>query len=429
MNTTVKRLQHTIGSIVDAVNHSFILVLNIGIMEEAQGWQDGEADMAKVLVIHPFFDIKGGGEVLALRLIQALREGGYEVSLLTTGIDSDELEKLFNIRLDGVKVYAESFRLISFLDSISHGRLFRLRRLMAVDRLFKNKKDLIEEHDLVVETQTNMPSWVDISYIHFPAVYGTNREEGLLWAVYNFIVKQYAKRFNKAVPGRVLTNSKWTASMIYRAYHIIPDVVYPPIDIEYFLRASENTEREKMVVTTSRFTLEKRLESILDVASLMPDYTFVLIGSTYRHSKQVLDELNNKIRKLGLRNVIIETNLPREKQLEYYARAKYYLHPMFTEHFGIAVVEAMASGLIPIVYRDGGAWYDIVSGVHDMLGYTSISEAQSIIRTIESKPGLYEELRRKSIEVAKQFNYERFKTEILRQVDYAYTIKSIGRVK
>jgi len=384
--------------------------------------------MAKVLVIHPFFDIKGGGEVLALRLIQALREGGYEVSLLTTDIDSSELEKLFNIRLDGVKVYTESFRLVSFLESISHGRLVRLRRLMAVDRLFKDNKDLIEEHDLVMETQTNMPSWVDISYIHFPIVYGTNRE-GLLWAPYNFIVKQYAKRFNKAIPARILTNSRWTASMIYRAYHIIPDVVYPPVDIEYFLRASENTGREKMVVTTSRFTPEKRLESILDVASLMPDYTFVLTGSTYRHSKLVLDELNDKIRKLGLRNVVIETNLPREKQLEYYARARYYLHPMFTEHFGIAVVEAMASGLIPIVYRDGGAWHDVVSGVHDMLGYTSISEAQSIIHTIDGKPGLYEELRRRSIEVAKQFNYERFKNEILRQVDYVYTIKNIGQVK
>jgi len=379
--------------------------------------------MAKVLVVHPFFDIKGGAEMLALRMVQALREAGHSVSVLTIDIDSGELEKLFNIRLDGVKVYSRSSRLIRFLGDVSQGRLVRLRRLMAVEEFYSENRDLIGEHDLVVDTQSSMPYLADISYIHFPPIYSTS--SGFVWSLYNFLVKQYAKRFAKTPSARVLANSKWTASMVYRAYHIIPDVVYPPVDVELFLRASENTEREKMVVTTSRFTVEKRLESILDVASLMPDYTFVLIGSTYRHSKPVLDGLNNKIRGLGLRNVVIETNLPREKQLEYYTRAKYYLHPMFTEHFGISIVEAMASGLVPIVYRDGGGWYDVVSKVHDVLGYNSILEAPAIIRKLESKPELYEYLKQRSIEVAKQFSYERFRLGIVKHVNYVLDIKSL----
>ena len=35
-------------------------------------------------------------------------------------------------------------------------------------------------------------------------------------------------------------------------------------------------------------------------------------------------------------------------------RAKVYFHPMIGEHFGMAVVEAMASGLIPVVPNVGG---------------------------------------------------------------------------
>jgi len=138
-------------------------------------------------------------------------------------------------------------------------------------------------------------------------------------------------------------------------HRIIADVVYPPVDVEYYSRASSNDSREKIVVTISRFVSEKRLDKIIDVAVELKDYTFVLIGSTSEYSGRVLSELNRKIKEQSLQNVIIETDLPKNKVLEYLSRARFYLHPEFPEHFGIAVVEAMAAGTVPIVYRDGGA--------------------------------------------------------------------------
>jgi len=132
----------------------------------------------------------------------------------------------------------------------------------------------------------------------------------------------------------------------------------------------------------------------------------------------VIKQLKTRIENEGLDNVELLTNIPRDKLRELLGRAKYYLHPPFPEHFGIAVVEAMAAGCIPIVYRDGGAWFDIASRVSDILGYSDVNEVPGIIRRIESDRVLYEELENKSISVSKEFNYERFKSELSKYMNY-----------
>jgi glycosyltransferase involved in cell wall biosynthesis len=103
----------------------------------------------------------------------------------------------------------------------------------------------------------------------------------------------------------------------------------------------------------------------------------------------------------------------------------FYLHPEFTEHFGIAVIEAMSAGCVPIVYRDGGVWYDIVSKISNILGYNNIEEVPKIIRVIEVNRELYTELRKKSIEVSKTFNYENFKKNLMEKVKYVLRIKKL----
>jgi glycosyltransferase involved in cell wall biosynthesis len=116
-------------------------------------------------------------------------------------------------------------------------------------------------------------------------------------------------------------------------------------------------------------------------------------------------------------------NVPRDELRKLLSRAKYYLHPPFPEHFGISVVEAMAAGCIPIVYRDGGVWYDIVSRVSDILGYGDINEVPNIIKSLDNNKDLYITLRSKGIEISKEFNYENFKKNLSKWVDYALKVK------
>lgn len=368
---------------------------------------------------------------MALNAAKALKESGHDVTIFTcTPINADEVKRMFNVDVSGFDVVVRRFPIVGMIERFSRGRLSVLRRLMGYKRYFRFFSEYVDEVgkdcELVVDTQSIIISPADISYIHYPALTYLYEKKGtgIHRRLYDWAVKLYADRLMRGIiPGRALTNSSWTAAKIYKVHHIVADVVYPPVDVEYFSRVADNDRREKLVVTVSRFHVEKRLDMIVDVAARLRDYTFVLIGSAREFSYGVLDEIGRKVEEYRLDNVVVETNLPRSKVLEYLRDARFYLHPPYPEHFGIAVVEAMAAGLVPLVYRDGGAWHDVVSGVWGMLGYEAVEEVPKMIRHIDSDSGLRGELRRRSVEVSKMFSYENFKRSLIDKVGYMMKVK------
>jgi len=377
--------------------------------------------MTTIAVLHAFYDILGGGEKLSLTLTKALVEAGYDVDVITaTPVDYNRMKSLFGYSLKdlGVHVIVDKDIGVEKLRETFRVRFVRLRRLIAYKRFFEKYIDGNKDYyDILIDTQSNAMSGADICYIHFPAIieYDVDRS-GIHWKLYNMLVKHYADKYFRRYVGRVVTNSTWTASMIYKAYHVLADTVYPPVDVETYMNYCMEKgcpHDEKAVVTVSRYTPEKNMERIIDLARLMPDYTFYIIGSTNKYSRPVIALMRKRMADLGVDNVKLMVNVPLEKKLEILARARYYLHPPFPEHFGIAVVEAMATGLVPIVYRDGGAYYDIVRRVDDRLSYVNMANVLDIIKTIDYNKQLYDTLSARSIETAKQFNYERFKKNML----------------
>jgi glycosyltransferase involved in cell wall biosynthesis len=206
-----------------------------------------------------------------------------------------------------------------------------------------------------------------------------------------------------------MTNSAWTAEHVKRAYgsqRIY--VVHPPINVEELLSIGGN--RGRIVLTVSGIYPEKNVLAIADVARLVPEAEFYLVGATGPASGPVVREL--KRRSEGLRNFHLETDVPRKRIIELMSQASIYLHPPFAEHFGIAIAEAAAAGLVPVVYRDGGGWTDIASRVDPSLGYANAEEAAHIVRSLLNDPGRLRALSARAREVAKGFSYERFKERL-----------------
>jgi Glycosyltransferase len=378
----------------------------------------------RILVVHALFDVLGGGELFALRLTQALMEHGFNVDLLTaTLVDQDKLREIFgDVKLPRIMV--KRVKEAEYLSKLMPGRLVRLRRLVVYRKYLPIIEEAKREYDLVIDTQSNLPTPVDISYVHFPILLPTRRG-GLYWTIYNQLVDLLAGDCKNPRSGRILANSTWTAHMVYRVYGIIPDILYPPVDVEYFSTVAGNTNREKLVITISRFTPEKKLDGILEVARELPDYTFIISGSTGPGSERIIEALKARKEQLGLTNIEFKPNMPRQELREQLGEAMFYLHPEFTEHFGIAVIEAMAAGVVPIVYRDGGAWHDVVSKVSVILGYQSISEVPKIVRRLGENKDLYSKLRERSIELSKDFNYENFKKNLLEKARYVLRVKKL----
>jgi glycosyltransferase involved in cell wall biosynthesis len=206
-----------------------------------------------------------------------------------------------------------------------------------------------------------------------------------------------------------MTNSSWTAGHIRRAYgDLRVYVVHPPVNVEELLPLGG--DRGEVVLTVSRISPEKRLTAIAEVARLVPEAEFYLVGSTSVYSGPVLREIRERAE--GLSNFHLETDVPRRRITELMSQASIYLHPPFAEHFGIAIAEAAAAGLAPVVYRDGGGWTDIVSRVDRGLGYTSVEEAARTVRSLLNDTERLRTLSAKAREVAKGFSYEAFRARV-----------------
>ncbi len=375
----------------------------------------------KVGVFNALLELAGGSEKFALELCRALNELGHDAELITFCSDWDALQRSLSLLAPEYKpklTAKPTPPTYNVLDSVLAGRFLRLKRLILASHLLKGLQN--SDYDILIDTSSNIPLDVDISYIHYPA--GTGG--GVIYAFYHVLVK-FLSKFLEGDPRLVLTNSSWTAEKVVALYPRLSGRVYvlhPPVDVEYFNEGLAYG-RERLVVTISRFTPEKNLDKVLDVAKELKEYEFVLVGSTAKYSEPVIKSLKNRIDGEGLGNVNIMVNLPRDELRKLLSRAKYYLHPQFAEHFGISVIEAMAAGCVPIVYRDGGAWYDVVSKVSDVLGYNDVAEVPNIIKRIDCGGDLYSALRDKSVEYSKKFNYEGFKKNLSNWVNCILRIK------
>jgi len=365
----------------------------------------------KIALVHAFFDDAGGNERLALEMYRALKDLGHEVDLYAAHVNERAWEVLTSGMKDVPRPVVLGEPLVTRLLRPT-GRLVRYRRLVAASALAGRLARQGRGHDVVIETQTNVPMpWADASYIHFPALidYVTLQARGgLARRLYDWLISREVRRVGRG-GSLVMTNSSWTAGHIRRAYGDLRIyVVHPPVNVEELLPLGG--DRGKIVLTVSRISPEKRLTAIAEVARLVPEAEFYLVGSTSVYSGPVLREIRERAG--GLRNFHLETDVPRRRIIELMSQASIYLHPPFAEHFGIAIAEAATAGLVPVVYRDGGGWTDIASRVDQGLGYTSVEEAARIVRSLLNDPGRLRALSARAREVAKGFSYEAFRAKV-----------------
>ena len=143
------------------------------------------------------------------------------------------------------------------------------------------------------------------------------------------------------------------------------DVIYPCIDVSLY---SNSSEKRNQIISIGHFFQEKdghsKNQHILCQAftSKLAEKGFelVLVGNSNPGDEPYI----RKVRKFADgKNIRIEINKDDKYLKTELSRSKYLWHangygrsdPAQTEHFGIIVLEAIASGAIPIVHESGGA--------------------------------------------------------------------------
>jgi glycosyltransferase involved in cell wall biosynthesis len=166
---------------------------------------------------------------------------------------------------------------------------------------------------------------------------------------------------------RVLANSVFTARWIRRRWGIEAEVLFPPVATTMVQRGKKD-----VIVTVGKFTgniqhCKRQLEQVSAFRELRAangsKWTLRMIGfSELADSGAYVRSVREAAR--GLPIEIIE-EASRAMVLESLAEAKVYWHtmgldcnesqyPEYAEHFGIATVEAMRAGCVPVVIAAGG---------------------------------------------------------------------------
>lgn len=386
-----------------------------------------EGNLMRIAVLHHSLNLAGGAERLCLSAMEALKARGHRVSLVTVErTDWPSIQDKFGslVRPDE-EVYFSAQLLSQKLKSIplASGYFLIFAMQLASTRLGR-------KYDLTLNTFGDaIDSFADVSYVHFPLRAALEFSQvpafthASLWRFLGPIYNVAMSVCEEMSPSRLLlTNSVFMKDVIRKSLHRVPVVVYPPVDVESFSRGKGADKDDGLVVVVASYAPKRHLEQIPLIAKYAECARFVVIGKTNEYSELTLRGLEDRIATLGVGDrVTLLKNLPFGELLEILSRAKVYLHVMPFDHFGISVVEAMASGCVPVVPRSGGPWMDILGGEQGVFGfsYESAAEAGVQIERLINDEALRRRIAEKASLRAREFDKSVFMRRLADVVEKA----------
>jgi alpha-1,2-mannosyltransferase len=296
-------------------------------------------------------------------------------------------------------------------------------------------KKLVKEYNpdfvLVTGGATLIPERMaekTIVYVHFPVDLEVSHQCYLNKKLKRIYIKPWmfiSSSLDFIKKATVITNSNYTRNAIKKAWGIDSTVIYPPCPQYSFpleekvqsikaskvghafankIQEDKKEEEEDIICSIGRFTPEKNYETIIEVARLLPAKRFELIGSVTPDKASYL----NRLIATAPPNVNFNVNVTLEQKAYVLKRSKVLLHSFIGEHFGIALVEAMSAGVIPVTHDSGAAKEDNL--IPEQFRYDDLDGAvKSVTKALEQWSLDYAQSLR---EYAKVFSAQSFRENL-----------------
>ncbi len=190
--------------------------------------------------------------------------------------------------------------------------------------------------------------------------------------------------------------SRFVAQRIKRLYARESTVIYPPVDTNFY---QPGHKKEDFYLTASRLVSYKKIHLIVEAFSKMPQRKLVVIGDG-PEMKKICKIAGKNIELMGYQsNVVLREMMQKARAFIFAA----------IEDFGIAPVEAMATGTPVIALRRGGAVETVVDGVTGLFfeEQTAPSIREAVKRFERSEDWDYKKIRTHAL----QFSSGRFREE------------------
>lgn len=237
----------------------------------------------------------------------------------------------------------------------------------------------------------------------------------------------------------VMVNSSWTYGHIkdiWRSRNV--SILYPPCDCKAFLDVpSKRLPDECRMVSIGQFRPEKDHKKQIDtVKALLDNWSgnetikLSLIGSCRdAGDHERVESLKKYCKEMEVSEYVdFLINVSFDRLQDELGRSLIALHTMWNEHFGIGIVECMASGCIMIAHRSGGPLMDIVTEFNGrQTGFLAETADQFADRVIEVL-SMNEEERDIMIKSAKasitnRFSVETFQNNLIARIEPIMKLK------
>lgn len=338
----------------------------------------------KAAIYNPYLDTLGGGERYTMAFCKALLTLGYRVDVQWKDtVIKGKLENRFGLDLES----------LNFIPNINRGDGY--------DICFWVSDGSIP----LLRARHN--------FLHFQFPFKNVNGKSLL-------NKMKLYRIDK-----IICNSYFTKKHIDTEFGVESLVIYPPVDIEKI----KPKRKENIILSVGRFsqlTQAKRQDILVRAFKKFykfgfDDWKMILAGGTDIGVGNFVKKLKIKARRYPIK--IIE-NPDYKELLNLYGTAKIYWtasgfgvdekkNPKGVEHFGIALVEAMAAGCGVLAYDAGGHKEIIAEGYN---GYLWRKKGDLVKKTTKliKNPKLLRGISKTAIESSRVYEYERFAAEVER---------------
>lgn len=269
----------------------------------------------------------------------------------------------------------------------------------------------LRDYDLVISSSylfaksvITTPYTCHISYCHTPMRqawdlyidYKNTYARMPFRTIYSFLF-HYMRIFDVISANRVdyfIANSRYVQARIKKIYRRESEVIYPPVNIDDFY-ISDGIDSYYLCL--SRLVPYKRIDLAIKAFNKTGQELVVIGDGPWR----------GELKKIAKKNIHFVGQVGEEKLKGYLSRCRALIYPS-VEDFGLAVLEAQASGRPAIVYQKGGAKEGIVENLTGVVFKEPTPE--SIIEAVKKVEKLTFDPH-KVREHARKFSCERFKTE------------------
>lgn len=223
----------------------------------------------------------------------------------------------------------------------------------------------------------------------------------------------------------IIYNSEFTKKNSEQNWPITSKVIYPPVDIARI----KPLKKKKYILSVGRFFgyLKDKKHSVLikvfkDLYNdgLVDNWSLHLVGSAATGDKDYLNELRNLAKNIP---VFFYPNLNYDLLIKLYGESSIYWHatgfnetePTKMEHFGIATVEAMAAGCVPVVINKGGQ-KEIVENNKNGYLWNSLEELKKYTTFLTKEQNVISQLSKYALLAGQKFSKKKFEEEIFKLI-------------